>query len=75
MGADSIENEDDQHELLQKFEEVLLKLKYHKPCDAIQKLGLPGRTGEPEKSMRQKLVDFIEDSIKPKVAWNLEIPI
>jgi len=74
MGADSIENEDDPHELLHKFEEVLLKLKYHKPCDAIQKLGLPG-TGEPEKSMRQKLVDFIEDSIKPKVAWNLGKPI
>jgi hypothetical protein len=66
MGADSIDNEDEQHKLLHKFEEVLLKLKYRKSCDAIQKPGLPG-IGEPEKSMRQKLLELLKTQSSRKM--------
>jgi hypothetical protein len=49
MGADSIEKEDDQHELRHEFKEVLLELKYHERYDAIKKPACPGPGGVQKK--------------------------
>jgi len=65
-------NEGDRHKLLHKFEEVVLKLQFHKPEDAIAKLGQDPLLVLGSKGIRKKVDDLVQGGGRGKKTKILE---